>query len=50
MLFMDIYDLTKDAAKWLKEHDIMYVGAMQKQSFKKYLFRYWTYVGEVGDF
>jgi hypothetical protein len=34
MLFIDSYYLTKDAGKWLKEHDIMYVGAMQKQRFK----------------
>ena len=31
---MDSYYLTKDATKWLKEHDTMYVGAMQKQRFK----------------
>ena len=30
---MDSYYLTKDAAKWLKNRNIMYVGAIQKQRF-----------------
>ena len=35
---MDSYYLTKDAAKWLKDHDVMYVGSMQKQRFKDICF------------
>ena len=30
---MDSYYLTKDASKWLKENNILYVGAIQKQRF-----------------
>ena len=32
---MDSYYLTKDAEKWLKENEIMYVGAIQKQRFNR---------------
>ena len=37
MLFLDSYYLTKAAAEWLKSENILYVGVIQKQSLKLFV-------------